>query len=147
MDPTELFPWLFGSSMAITMVMVVLSVCVSLICTVVPIGLVVWFILKRSKQRQALQQASRGWLSTSGRVITSRVQVSGGRYTSVSPYVLYEYEANGRLYQGAQIRAGDKFMRSGSSQDAYATVDRYPVGATVTVYYDPANPLESALER
>jgi hypothetical protein len=147
MDPTQLFPWLFGGSMVITVVMVILSVCVSLICTVVPIGAVIWFIVKRSKQSQALQQASLGWHSVRGQVLKSRVEVSGGEYTSVTPYVLYEYQVNGQLYQGTQIRAGDKFMRSGSSRDAYATVDRYPAGAQVTVYYDPANPSEAALER
>lgn len=147
MDPTELFPWLFGGSMAITAVIVIASVCLSIICTVVPIGAVIWFIMKRSKQSQAMQQASLGWRSTSGRVVKSRVEVSGGEHTSVSPYVLYEYEVNGRAYQGTQIRAGDKFMRSGSSRDAYETIDRYPEGRQVTVYYDPANPAEAALER
>ena len=29
---------------------------------------------------------------------------------------------------------------------AQATVARYPIGANVTVYYNPANPTESALE-
>jgi hypothetical protein len=38
-------------------------------------------------------------------------------------------------------------MRITSSGDAYKTIDRYPVGAIVTVYYNPANPAEAALER
>jgi hypothetical protein len=147
MDPTELFPWLFGGSMVFTLVIVIISVCLSVVCTVVPIGAVIWFIMKRSKQSQAMQQASLSWRSTTGRVVKSRVEVSGGEHSSVSPYVLYEYEVNGRAYQNAQIRAGDQFMRSGSSRDAYETVDRYPVGQPVTVYYDPANPINAALER
>jgi len=34
-----------------------------------------------------------------------------------------------------------------SAGQAQATVARFPVGATVTVYYNPSNPSESALER
>ncbi|MCG2788276.1 MAG: DUF3592 domain-containing protein [Anaerolineae bacterium] len=147
MDPNELFALLFGGGMIMTVVIVIFSVCLSVLCTVVPIGAVVWFILKRKKQRDVLQQASLAWRSTQGRVLKSRVEVSGGEHTSVSPYVLYEYEVHGQVYQSVQIRAGDRFMRSGSSRDAYETVDLYPPGASVTVYYDPANPAESALER
>lgn len=143
MDP-EL---LFGGGMILTMLIVIASVCVSVLCTVVPIGAVVWFILKRKNQRDALQQASLSWRSTQGRVLKSRVEVSGGDHTSVSPYVLYEYEVHGQAYQSVQIQAGDRFIRSGGSRNAYETVDRYPVGAVVTVYYDPSNPAEAALER
>lgn len=143
MDP-EL---LFGGGMILTVVIVILSVCLSVFCTVVPIGAVIWFIVKRKNQRDALQQASLSWRRTQGRVLKSRVEVSGGEVASVSPYVLYEYEVHGQMYQSVQIQAGDRFMRSGSSRDAYETVDKYPVGATVTVYYDPSNPAEAALER
>jgi hypothetical protein len=30
---------------------------------------------------------------------------------------------------------------------AQATAARYPIGATVTVYYNPANPAEAVLEK
>ena len=147
MDPTELFPWLFGGGMVLTVIMVILSVVVSLVCTIVPIVAIIVFIRKRSQQKQAAQQASLHWASAMGRVLKSRAEVSGGETTSVTPYVLYEYEVQGRVYQSTQIRAGDRFMQSGSARQAYDTVDRYPVGAIVTVYYDQANPAEAALER
>lgn len=147
MDPNELFELLFGGGMILTVVIVLFSVCLSVLCTVVPIGGVIWFIVKRKKQRDSLQQASLAWRSAQGRVLKSRVEVSGGEYTSVSAYVLYEYEVQGQTYQSTQIKAGDRFIRSGSSRDAYQTVDQYPPGTLVTVYYDPANPAESALER
>ena len=147
MDPTELFPWLFGGGMVLTIVTVIGSVIISLLCTIVPIVAVVMFIRKRSQQKQAAQQASQQWPSTTGRVLKSRVEVSGGDTTSVTPYVLYEYEVQGRAYQCAQIQAGDQFLRSANSRQAYTTIDRYPVGAIVRVYYNPANPAEAALER
>ena len=147
MDPNELFALLFGGGMIMTVVIVLFSVCLSVLCTVVPIGGVIWFIVKRKKQCDSLQQASLAWRSAQGRVLKSRVEVSGGEVTSVSAYVLYEYEVQGQTYQSTQIKAGDRFIRSGSSRDAYQTVDQYPPGTLVTVYYDPANPAESALER
>ncbi len=94
-----------------------------------------------------MKEASQGWVSTRGRVIKSRVEVSGGEMTSVSPRVIYEYMVGAIEYQGDQIRAGEKFWAARTSRDAYDTIDRYPEGMAVTVYYNPANPTESALER
>jgi hypothetical protein len=119
-----------------------------LLCTIIPLALVGWFIWDRAKKRDAIRQSALGWQTTTGRVLKSRVEVSsGGDSTSVSPRVHYAYDVNGRAYQSDQIQAGDKIMAIGTSQNAYATVDRYPEGAIVTVYYNPLNPQESALER
>lgn len=82
-----------------------------------------------------------------GTIIKSRVEVSGGENTTVSPKVIYTYEVRGKLYQCDQIRAGDKFWSVSSSQSAYQTIDQYPEGLDVTVYYNPNNPEEAALER
>ena len=94
-----------------------------------------------------MRQTSQAWPTTTGKVLKSRVEVSGGDHASVNPRVVYEYEVRGQTFQNDQVRAGDKFMRVSSSRDAYDTVDRYPVGARISVYYNPANPVESALER
>ena len=61
--------------------------------------------------------------------------------------MVYQYEVNGQSYQGQRIKASDKFMSIRISGEAQATVARYPAGSRVTVYYDPNNPSESALER
>jgi hypothetical protein len=147
MDPQELFPWLVGGGVFVTIITVVGAIIVSLLCTILPFVAIFWYIKKRSDQAGAMRQASQTWHMTTGKVIKSRVEVSGGETTSVSPHVLYEYEVYGRTYQGQQIKAGDQFMRTYSSRSAYDTVDRYPEGAAVTVYYDPADPQQSALER
>jgi hypothetical protein len=147
MDPSELFPWLFGGSIIVTIIGVAVITVVSLLCTILPFVAVFWYIAKRSKQAKTMRDASQVWQMASGRILKSRVEVSGGDHTSVSPYILYEYEAYGRSYQGEQIKAGDQFMRTYSSRSAYDTVERYPVGATVTVYYNPSDPQQSALER
>jgi hypothetical protein len=117
------------------------------LCTLVPFVAIGWYIWDRSKKRDAVREAALAWRTTTGRVLKSRVEVSGGETTSVTARVEYAYDVNGQAYQSDQIRAGDKVMRITSSGDAYKTTDRYPVGAIVTVYYNPANPQEAALER
>jgi hypothetical protein len=147
MDPADLFPWLAGGTVLFTIFMVVISV----LCTVVPLaaifGGIFWYIRRSSRNAQALNQAALSWLTTTGTVIKSRVEVSGGDHTSVTPRVIYQYEVNGTTYQAERIKAGDIHMRISTSRGAYDTVDHYPEGATVTVYYNPMNPAEAALER
>jgi len=138
--------WLWGGGIAVGG-FVALSILGSLLCTIGPIAGVFWLLHKRKTQAEILRSASARWQGTVGRVLKSRVEVSGGDHTRVSPYVLYEYQVAGQRYEGQQIRAGDKFMTSYTSRQAYDTVDLYPVGSEVTVYYDPQNPTESALSR
>jgi hypothetical protein len=144
MDINELLPWLFGSG---TFLFVAASVIFSILCTAVPIGAVVWYLYNQNQKAKAVKQASLSWLPTMGTVIKSRVEVSGGENSTVSPKVIYTYEVRGQLFQCDQIRAGDKFWSVSSSQTAYQTIDKYPEGLDVTVYYNPANPAEATLER
>ena len=106
-----------------------------------------WFLNKRSKEGKAMLDAAQSWPSTPGEVIKSRVQVSGGDHTTVSPYILYNYQVGGMDISGTQIRAGDQFYESHSTQQSYDLIDKYPVGAQVTVYYNPKDPTQAALER
>jgi hypothetical protein len=144
MDINEIWLWIFGGG---TILSIVFSIIVSILCTVVPIGGVIWYLYSRKQKANTIQQASQTWLETLGTVIKSRVEVSGGEVTSVSPRVIYEYEVSGVMYQGDQIRAGDKFWSVGTSQEAYRTIDQYPEGQVVIVYYNPDNPAEATLER
>ncbi|HBY07458.1 MAG TPA: hypothetical protein DEH22_06600 [Chloroflexi bacterium] len=144
MDVNQLMVWLFGGG---TILIVIVSIMLSILCAIVPIALIIWFLYSRKQKADTVREASQTWLVTNGKVIKSRVEVSGGEVTSVHPRVIFEYEVQGRVYQNDQIRAGDKFWATGSSQDAYQTIDRYPEGLDVRVYYNPANPAESALER
>jgi hypothetical protein len=125
---------------------VITAIC-AIAATIIPFALIGWWIWNRVKQRDAVRQSALSWAATTGRVIKSRVEVSGGETTTVSARVVYAYDVSGRAYQSDQLRAGDSIMRTTSGQEAYALVDRYPEGAIVTVYYNPANPQEAALER
>jgi hypothetical protein len=106
-----------------------------------------WFLNKKSKEAKALRVAAQNWASTTGKVITSRVEVSGGENTTVSPHIVFQYNVYGKDFTSSQIKAGDVHWGSYGSRDSYDMVDKYPVDAEVTVYYDPENPQMSSLER
>lgn len=112
------------------------------------LGVVGYFLYKRSQQSNTARQAAQSWPSTTGTVLTSTIQVSHtGNSRSEAPVVLYTYEVSGQSYQGQTIKAGEQYLNVRFSGDAINTMGRYPVGKKVTVYYNPANPAESALER
>lgn len=69
---------------------------------------------------------------------------SGGRTAGTwLPRFTYQYEVGGRLYTGKRIA----FYRRCTGSRAQALVARHPVGSRVQVFYDPARPEESVLER
>jgi len=144
MDPSVL---LAGSGIALSLVVTIITI----LCTTVPViaifGGIGYMLVKRSRQRSQALASSRTWMTATGLVIKSRVEVSGGDTASVSPKVVYTYEVDGKLYENSVVRAGDQFMAIRRSGDAYNIIDRYPEGKTVTVYYNPQNPQDSALER
>jgi hypothetical protein len=64
------------------------------------------------------------------------------------PMVVYEYEVKGVKYISNRVRVQDASGPTmGGALYANPLLKRYPKGATVTVYYNPQNPKESALER
>lgn len=119
--------------------------------TVLPIVILAavgYFIYRRSKMRDAAKQSAQDWASTMGVVITSTVQVKRSyKSRSEIPVVVYQYQVDGKSYTGQVVKAGEQFFSLRIYGDAQKTVARYPVGAQVMVYYNPANPAESALER
>jgi len=118
---------------------------------VVPLGIAAGlgvFLYRRSKQRGAAMQAAQSWPHTSGTVLQSSVQSrSTDNGTSIFPLVVYSYTVNGKSYQSQIIKAGDQVMSVRIMGDAQKTVNRYPAGAKVTVYYNPDDPKQAALER
>lgn len=98
-----------------------------------------------STQRKVAQANS--WPSTMGTILMSMVQwrASGSNSTSGAnyPVVMYSYQAMGQAYQGNKVAPGPEVGGMGANK----VVARYPMGAQVTVYYNPANPSEALLER
>jgi hypothetical protein len=99
-------------------------------------------------------EATKAWPSTSGQILTANVDEeerrdrdSDGRirtrYT-YTPRISYAYTIQGVEYTGHRIRADD----SGGDRDkAFDTINDFPVGSIVNVYYDPSDPGSSVLKQ
>jgi hypothetical protein len=128
-----------------------LAILGGLCATVVPLIIVLVlgiYLYRRSKMRDAAKQSAQSWSNTLGTVTMSTVQVQrSARSRSEIPVVVYQYQVNGRAYTGQTIKAGEQYFSVRLYGDAQKTIERYPVGAQVMVYYNPANHAESALER
>ena len=123
------------------------AICATVVPLIILVGLGI-FIYRRSQQGKVAKEAAQSWSGTMGTVLTSTVQSKRtGNSTSTYPVVIYQYEVNGKSYQSQTIKAGEQFFNVRILGEAQATANRYPVGAQVMVYYNPANPQESALER
>jgi hypothetical protein len=57
--------------------------------------------------------------------------------------IVYEYAVAGRTFAGRRV----SMRKDRGNFDVVAVLQRYPKGKPVTVYYDPAAPAESILER
>lgn len=102
--------------------------------------------------------AVRRWPTINGRIVSSGIHEFQRRRekplrtmrglkmmkTMYMPVVEYTYAVGGRDFSGRSIWDGTEV--SGSQSYALSIADRYPVGRTVTVHYDPADPEKAALE-
>jgi len=130
----------------------ILSIGGAICAFVVPIAILValgFFMYRRSKMRDAAKQSAQDWPGTMGVVTMSTIQIrrSGNNSRSEVPVVGYQYQVNGQTYTNGTIKAGEQYFSVRMYGDARKAVERYPVGAQVMVYYNPANPADSALER
>ena len=124
------------------------GVACSVLLPILILGGVGYFLYKRSQQSGVARQIAQSWPSVTGTVLMSSVQWGSGSHSGSSyPVVVYQYTVNGQSYQSQTIKAGEQYLNVRVMGQAQATVARYPIGANVTVYYNPANPAESALER
>jgi hypothetical protein len=120
--------------------------CAFIIPIAVFVGLGI-FLYRRSKMRDAAKQSAQDWPGTMGVVTMSTIQVKRtGRSRSEVPVVGYQYQVRANLHWWDD-QAGEQYFSVRLYGDAQKTIERYPAGAQVMVYYNPANPAESALER
>jgi hypothetical protein len=92
--------------------------------------------------------------TTTGKMVTSKVReerharrgTGGNNRYSYHPDVTYEYVVDGKTYTGT--RATEFSMGGTNFRGPTETfIKKYPKGAEVAVYYDPANPADSVLEK
>ena len=95
-----------------------------------------------------LRQA-RSWSQTTGKIVRSEVAVQRHRFAGEAetvknvPAIEYEFNVRGSKIRGRRVGIGDD--AGGANMEA--TLARYPLGASVAVYYDPADPTHCVLER
>jgi hypothetical protein len=142
--PTQ-FWWAAGGGVALALAPFVLpgEITISLMIMAIPIlvaGVILW------KTMQVRHAAS--WPSTRARIIKSAPRAlhrrGVGEVTQIVSVadIEYEFSLGDRVIRGTRIGIGE--IADGSVEE---TLNRYPVGATVPVYYDPKNPQETLLER
>jgi hypothetical protein len=123
-NPGPLVMWLFG------------AMCVAIACVIVA-----------SKLWEARRAAA--WPQVTGRIVKSAIEARrhqfSGEETTVTdaPVVEYEFAVADTTYRGTRISIGED--TGGANTEA--TLARYPVGASVLVYYNPADPADCVLER
>jgi hypothetical protein len=98
-----------------------------------------WNILQNAR-------ASASWPTAEGVVISSEVSLStdADGSDSYSPEVTYRYPALDSNYENNTIKFGENSY--GNRRKAQGIAAEYPVGKSVTVYFDPDSPARSVLE-
>jgi len=88
----------------------------------------------------------RSWPEVPGTVLSSGLvrRRKLGNKTSSFPDIVYQYEVNGRTFQGNRLHPPPE---TGGSWWAARKVAQYPAGKNVLVSYNPENPLEAVLEK
>ena len=116
-----------------------------------PLGL----ILVAAAYKTLQARAAREWPSTAGKVAVSNAEVrnvkvmdsdreDGHRFEERNfANIVYEYSVAGRKLRNNRVSIGEDL---GNFQVA-ETIAKYPVGAVVTVFYNPLHPDQAVLER
>ncbi|QPJ61359.1 MAG: DUF3592 domain-containing protein [Candidatus Nitronauta litoralis] len=97
-------------------------------------------------------QRAMAWARADGEITKSKIVMKDSQAGMNSPNktfkaeIIYKYTAGKRSYRNSRICLGGQLQLSlrGKAEDYCG---RYPVGQTVSVYYDPDNPSDSCLER
>lgn len=93
-----------------------------------------------------IARASRSWPTVPGRVVRSEIRTNrkANGLPGFRTLVRYEYVVDEEEYEGRELAGGDFPYRS--AHGATRRLAAYPVGAPVTVRYDPTEPEIAVLE-
>ena len=116
-----------------------------------PLGLLLAVAVYKSLQ----VRAAREWPSAAGKVVVSKTEVrkvklidsdraEGHRFEDRNfADIVYEYSVAGRKLRNNRVSIGGDL----GNFEVTETIAKYPVGAVVTVYYNPVHPDQAVLER
>jgi len=117
------------------------DIVMSLIIIAIPIVIAGLILRKATQLRYAAS-----WPSTRARIVKSAPRTvhrrHAGEVSQVTnvPDIEYEFSLGDRRVRGSRIGLGEV-------SDTEEALKRYPVGATVPVYYDPKDPQQAVLQR
>ncbi|WP_459619428.1 DUF3592 domain-containing protein [Burkholderia sp. 3C] len=97
-----------------------------------------------------LTRSELSWATTDATVESWTIDIGNGARatTTWSPEWRYTYKVAGHLYSTQSHAVADGFEASrGTKEDAVRDATARPIGSSVRVYYDPANPQRSVLDR
>ena len=116
-----------------------------------PLGLLLFAAVYKSLQVRAAKE----WSSAEGKVVVSKAEMretrvidsdrEDGHRTEQRNYanITYEYSVAGQKLRNNRVSIGE----DRGNFEVAETIAKYPVGAVVTVYYNPLHPKEAVLER
>jgi ribosomal protein L21E len=116
-----------------------------------PLGLLLGIAVYKTLQ----VRAAREWPSTAGKVVVSKAETrqvkvidsdraEGHRFEERNfADIVYEYSVAGRKLRNNRVSIGE----DRGNFEVAETIAKYPVGAVVTVYYNPLHPDQAVLER
>lgn len=112
-------------------------------------GAGIWLIIKSIQDKKKVGESA-AWPSTVGTITGSTIAESvstsdDDNITHYRPVITYTYQIAGVSYESKRLMFGA--VESGSNKNAQAVVARYPIGASVPVYYNPLDAKEAVLER
>ncbi len=91
--------------------------------------------------------ASESWPSVEGKITASKISESGPHDNrTLRAHVSYQYEVNENIHRSDRVDFNSAGMSSSQRGDIQEITRKYPVGRSVTVYYDPDDPNISVLE-
>jgi hypothetical protein len=110
--------------------------------------------LRNDKLDAKLQAESANWPTAPGQITDVRIDVTRGVIStgnsvtptqSYQPKVAYLYTVGGQPYRGSRINF--KVLNFAFENRAKKAVENYKVGTAVPVFFDPADPQVSVLDR
>ena len=117
---------------------------------VIALGLSFIFLVPQGYQRYRLQSQASSWPYTTGEVISAEVIVdergAGFQDDLVQPKIVIQYIVDNRQYVTREIYFNQSTSWSSSGDYAEAMTEKYPPGAQVPVFYNPAEPSVAVLD-
>lgn len=102
-----------------------------------------FFILALAISQLWSTRKSRSWAQIQGVISESTWAPARSRHESGFAQIAYKYSIDGQSYEGSNILPGKNEY---SDPEQREKLRQYPVGAIVTVFYDPNHPQDSCLE-